>query len=291
MKKSIYNILLITGLVTSEHDPKVNYMLRALLQSTGRFKVKITEEFSGATEETLNKYDAVIVNYDGKEAVDTPYIGWGENAERALYSYTANGGGVIMYHSSIIKGNPALPEEFVNLIGYEFDFNKGCRKSPKLEFTVNYTDNHDITKGLVKTWTTPCDDLFVNMRPVPGSNVTVLATVFDALEDYDYGKMQKHLIASFEGTDFAAMPGVNAYAPVIWTNTYGKGHVVSIFIGHGPDTIRRPPFVAMLARAAEWVSSGEVTIEAPDLNGLNRLRAWPYYSDLTVQDYAALTEY
>jgi hypothetical protein len=46
-----------------------------------------------------------------------------------------------------------------------------------------------------------------------------------------------------------------------------------------------------MARAAEWVCSGEVSIEAPDLNGINRLRAWPYYSDITVQGYAAITEY
>jgi hypothetical protein len=289
MKK--YNILLITGIVTSEHDPKVNYMLRALLQSTGRFKVKITEEFSGATAETLAGYDAVIVNYDGKESLEAPYVGWGENAERTLYDYAKNGGGVIMYHSSIIKGSPALPEEFVKLIGFDFDFENGGRKSPKLEFAVNFTDNHEITKGLVKTWTTPCDDFFTNMRPVPGSDVTVLATVYDALEDYDFGKMQTHRVVEFEGMDFASMPGVNAYAPVAWTNRYGNGRVACVFIGHGPDTIRRQPFVALIARAAEWACSGEVTIAPPDLNGINRLRAWPYYSDITVQGYAALTEY
>lgn len=291
MKKEVYHILLITGLVTSEHDPKVNGMLRFMLESTGRFRVKITEEFTGATAETLAGYDAVLINYDGKESIEAPYVGWGVNAERTLYAYAAAGGGVIVYHSSMIKGSPALPEEFVKLVGYEFDFSNGGRKSPKLEFTVHYTDNHEITSGLKPVWTTSCDDFFVNLKKHREADPVVLATVYDALEDYDFDKMQRHRITEFENMDFASMPGVNTDVPVAWTNTYGKGRVFVVSIGHGPDTIRRQPFVGLVCRAAEWVCSGEVTIESPDINGINRLRAWPYYLDMTVQQYAALTQY
>jgi hypothetical protein len=294
MNKDLYNILLITGLVTSEHDPKVNPMLRVMLESTGRFKVKITEEFTGCTSETLKKYDAVLVNYDGKESVETPYIGWGVNAERAFYNYVAGDGGVIMYHSSIIKGDPALPEEFVKLVGYEFNYSRNGgdgRKSPKLELTVNYTDKHEITRGLTPVWSTAIDDFFVNMKPVPNANITVLATVKDALEDYDFSKMQKHLMERFQNVDFSKLPGINEDAPVIWTNTYGKGRVLSVFIGHGPDTIRRQPFVAMLCRGAEWVCSGKVTLEAPNIDNINRLKAWPYYWDKTVQQYVWETQF
>ncbi len=58
-------VLLITGIVTSEHDPKMNPMIRFLLESTGRFSVKITEEFKGCTAETLEGYDLLFMNYDG----------------------------------------------------------------------------------------------------------------------------------------------------------------------------------------------------------------------------------
>lgn len=47
------NILLITGIVTDEHTPLMNPMIRYMLESTERFKVKITEEFTGCTAETL----------------------------------------------------------------------------------------------------------------------------------------------------------------------------------------------------------------------------------------------
>lgn len=288
----MYNILLITGLVTSEHDPRVNPMLKFMLESTGMFKVRITEEFKGATAETLEGYDAILLNYDGKADLEAPYVGLGVNAERVIYDYVAAGGGIIVYHSAMIKGNPALPEEFVKLVGYEFDFENGGRKSPKLEMVVDINnDSHEITKGLKPGFMTGCDDFFVNLKKHPDCEPTVLATIFDAIEDYDFSTMQKHRIVEFENLDFSALPGINTDVPVAWTNTYGKGRVFAVSIGHGPDTLRRQPFVGMICRAAEWVCSGKVTLEAPDINGENRLRTWPYYVDLTVQQYAALTSF
>ena len=96
MSKDIYNILLVTGIVTSEHDPKVNGMLRRTLESTGRFKVKITEEFKGATAETLEGYDAVLFNYDGKADIHAIDIRIGDTAIKTLCDFVANGGGIII---------------------------------------------------------------------------------------------------------------------------------------------------------------------------------------------------
>ena len=51
-------VLLVTGVVTNEHDyRKVNEQVRILLEATGRFSVKITEEFDGATLKTLESYE------------------------------------------------------------------------------------------------------------------------------------------------------------------------------------------------------------------------------------------
>ena len=63
--------LIVTGQLSPEHDPNTNRLLRRMLESTGLFSVKITEEFRGATAETLSHYDLVILNYDG----DFPYTG------------------------------------------------------------------------------------------------------------------------------------------------------------------------------------------------------------------------
>ena len=134
MVKEKYRILIVTGLVTSEHDPKVNGMLRRTLEATGRFVVKITEEFKGATSKTLEGYDAVLLNYDGKADVSSPYIPLGAQAEQVLCDFVAQGGGIIIYHSSAIAEAKQYPEEFVKMIGGAFRFSGGGRKNPKLSF-------------------------------------------------------------------------------------------------------------------------------------------------------------
>src|ERR1039457_38183 len=54
--------LIITG--QNGHDWRgTTPILRKLLEDTGRFEVRITEEFRGAGPETLAPYDLVIVNY------------------------------------------------------------------------------------------------------------------------------------------------------------------------------------------------------------------------------------
>ncbi|MDL2294193.1 ThuA domain-containing protein [Ruminococcaceae bacterium OttesenSCG-928-D13] len=286
------NILLITGIVTSEHDPKMVPMIRFLLQSTGRFNVKVTEEFTGATAETLAKYDAVLVNYDGKLDVETPFVGWGANAEQALYDYVANGGGAVMYHSSIIKNAHAFPDAYVKLAGCDFDFAAGGRKTPKLEMVVDVdTEAHEITQGSPKHWMTAQEDFFVNMKWLPDVPVTVLATIRDELSDYEPDKIQPHRRYEFENQDLSALPGMGDDVPVAWTHGFGKGRVFSVSIGHGPDTLKRPAFAGLLCRATEWAASGNVTIPYPDLAGLNRQRAWPYYLDMTITQYADITSF
>ena len=59
--------LIVSGKLTIEHNYReTNDRIRTVLESTGRFDVKVTEEFRGATKETLDGYDLVIFDYDGK---------------------------------------------------------------------------------------------------------------------------------------------------------------------------------------------------------------------------------
>ena len=122
-------------------------------------------------------------------------------------------------------------------------------------------------------------------------DITVLATIKDAVEDYDPEFTQPHRRAEFAGLDIASLPGINEEVPVIWVHHYGKGRVMGVSIGHGPDTLRRPNYVGLLARGCEWCATGECTIPYPDLAGWKRLNAWPYYKDITWQDWAKLTSF
>ncbi len=293
MSKEQYKILIISGYVSMDHDPRVSEWLRTMLESCGRFDVYITEDFYGCTAETLESYDAVIVNTSGFNR-DMKFVGWGKAAEKALVDFVKSGKGAIFYHGSAMMGN-RMSAEYLDMIGVDFDHDKGFRKSPKLDMVVDFHYGSPITDGLAPaSWGTPCDDLFVPVGIVPtAENVQVLATVYDALEDYDDSKMQKHILQVFneKGEAYADLPNINQDQPVAWTNSYGEGRVFCCSIGHGPDTIRRAPFVALMCRGVEWACSGEVTIDPPDLQFENRFRVWPYYLDVTTRDIARLMEF
>lgn len=290
MSKEIYKVLIVTGIVTSEHDPKVTSMLRRTLESTGRFKVKITEEFRGATAETIEGYDAILINYDGKESVTAPFVPLGQTAVNTISDFVKNGGGVIIYHSSAIAQDPAYPKEFIQMMGADFKFSNGGRKNPKFSFRIDTVKGDPICEGMPDYWMTAQDDLFVNIQWLEDSNVEVLATVRDDAADYDTSKMQKHLARDYEGIDLTALENINQDAPVVWKNTYGKGRVFVPFIGHGPDTIRRVEFVSLLCRGTEWACCGEVTIPFPDIQNERRFAAWPYYDNVSITTLGKLTE-
>src|SRR5262249_48954437 len=79
--------LLITG--QNNHDWRgTTPILRNLLEDTGRFEVRVIEDFRGAGPETLAPYDVVVVNYyDGRK----PELRWGERADKALIDFVAGG--------------------------------------------------------------------------------------------------------------------------------------------------------------------------------------------------------
>jgi len=280
----LIQVLIITGIVTSEHDPRVSRMLARMLESTGRFEVRITEEFRGATQETLASYDLVLINYDGKETVHHPAVPLGQSAERAIIDFVESGKGLIFYHSSVFL--EAWPKSFARLIGGVFDFAEGSRKTPYLDFMVDLDGNHAITKDLDSHLQVIQDDLFILAHWDEAAQVDVLATVYDDI--HAYGKIPLHMQSDYEGKDLSRLHGIGTAVPVAWTNRFGHGRVFTVTIGHGPDTIHRPGFVSLLCCGAEWAAVGEVTLPPPDLSGENRFRAWPFYSDLTITEMAAL---
>ena len=81
--------LIITG--QNGHDWRATTpVLKQALEETGRFEVRVTEEFRGAGPETLAPYDVAIVNYfeRGQAA-----LRWGERADNALLEFVRSGKG------------------------------------------------------------------------------------------------------------------------------------------------------------------------------------------------------
>jgi len=89
-------ILIITGQDAHPWREASPY-LRGLLDETGKFEVRVTEEFHGAGPETLAAYDAAVLVYsDEKLAVPT----WSEMTRNALLAFVASGKGLVVYHHS-----------------------------------------------------------------------------------------------------------------------------------------------------------------------------------------------
>lgn len=272
------NILLVTGLVTAEHQGRVmKEKLRELLEATGRFNVVIVEEFRNITPEFLELYDAILINYDGKTWPTEHARRFGDQTEAAVYDFVAKGKGIIFYHSSIWV-DPDWPDEWRKLLGGYCAMDKGCRRCPKDDHFVEVMDeNHPITKDIDKKWMNVFDDLFTHVIIHPEADVHVLCSIYDDVENYKVpGFPPPHHPVDIPDGDLNKMEGVNQYTPVIWTNKYGEGRAFVTSIGHW-EALDRFNFITMLVRGAEWAASGEVTLGRPNRSGDNRLKLFPYY--------------
>ncbi|MBO5657246.1 MAG: ThuA domain-containing protein, partial [Agathobacter sp.] len=136
-------VLLVTGIVTKEHKPHMNEYIRRLLQSTDRFEVKITEEFKGATKSTLEDYDLVILNYEGKFWPNEPEAKrFGEETEAALLDFVHSGKGLVVFHSTVWL-DPKWPDAFWEMYGGRCSYEACSRRNPTSDVVVkNVNPNH-----------------------------------------------------------------------------------------------------------------------------------------------------
>ena len=134
--------LLITGQDKHPWRETTPY-LREILNRTGKFEVRITEEFHGATAETLAPYDVAILNYSD-EKLDVPK--WGPATREALLNFVRSGKGLVVYHHSAASFQDW--EEFEKLAGCVWRTTQS-HHSPVHDYRVDIRDaNHPITRGM-----------------------------------------------------------------------------------------------------------------------------------------------
>jgi type 1 glutamine amidotransferase len=256
-------LLIISGENSYEHDwTGVNNLLRAQLLATGRFDVRVIEDFSSATSATLEPYDVVLINYLGRwNYTDEHEKRWGPVAEKALFDYVADGGGVVVYHASFNMGSPSWPE-FERLAGGTMRPFHGSRRSPPNGFMVHVVDReHPVTAGMREYYWALQEDMYTNMYWHPDAKIRVLAAAYDDANSYEPAKAgPKYPARMYTPESLAQMAGLNEEHPQVWTVEYGKGRVFCISLGHGPDTLQYDGTKGLIARGAEWAATGEVTI-------------------------------
>jgi type 1 glutamine amidotransferase len=238
--------LIITGQNVPSHDWRgTTPVLRKLLEDTGRFEVRVTEEFRGGGPETLAPYDVVVLNYYD---LGKPELRWGERAENALLNYVRSGKGLVVYHFATAACNGS--EEFDKMFAGAWRPNNG-HHSARHDYTVTIRDpQHPITRGMKASFPQGNDELYANLRWQPAGAFHVLATAWDDHKLYKPGEKQP-------------LPGAGLDQPMLWTVNYGSGRVFATVLGHDPAAMTMPGFIATLTRGTEWAATGEVTIPLP----------------------------
>jgi type 1 glutamine amidotransferase len=232
--------LIISG--QTGHDWRtVNPLLRKALEDTGRFEVRVMEEFRGAGPETLAPYDLVVLNYSDWRK---PGLRFGERADNALLDFVKSGKGLVLYHFSASAFDGWA--EFEKLSGANWRPGAG-QHSAAHDFTVQIVDpNHPITAGLPGKLVQTHDELYANLKWQPEGCCHILATAWD---DYSLYKNPQQPIT-----------GAGKAEPVLWTVDYGKGRVFADALGHDGPAVQTPAFLATFARGAEWAATGRVTL-------------------------------
>ena len=237
-------VLIITG--QNGHDWRgTTPVLRKQLEDTGRFEVRVTEEFRGAGPETLAPYDVVVLNYYEKKK---PELRWGERADKALLTFVRSGKGLVIYHFSTAAFEGW--QEYEKMSGGNWRPNNG-HHSAAHDFVVDIKDTeHPVTRGMKASFPEAHDELYANLRWQPEGTYHVLATAWDDHSLYN-GKAKQPI------------PGKGLNQPMLWTVQYGNGRVFGTALGHDAPAQENLGCKTVFVRGTEWAATGNVTIPLP----------------------------
>ena len=135
-------VLIITG---QDAHPwrEVSPFLRGILTETGKFEVRVTEEFRGSSLETLIPYDVAVLVYSD-EKLDIQK--WSQSTRDALTTYVSSGKGLVVYHHSAASFQDW--PEYEKLVGCIWRTGQS-HHSPVHDYQVDIRDSdHPITRGL-----------------------------------------------------------------------------------------------------------------------------------------------
>ena len=232
-------VLILTGY--NMHDWRtITTALREMLERTGRFEVRVSEEPAGSDDVTFRGYDVLVLNYTNYKGIFGPT--WPTETRQAFLRFLRSGKGVVAYHPAC----GAFEEwpEYDKVLGGTWRENGA--HAPYHTFQVEFKDReHPVTEGLPKSFP-QTDELYHGLTMQPG--IHVLASAFDDPNNC---------------TDKEPPTcGSGKMEPVIWTNRYGNGRVFHTILGHDMTSISSPGFISTFQRGAEWAASGKVTIAA-----------------------------
>jgi uncharacterized protein len=232
--------LLLTGANNHDWRRSAPYC-RTLLESSGRFSVKLSEQPDEALMNTaLEQTQLFFLDYNGPP--------WSEQAQERFTARIAGGVGLVILHAA----NNSFPgwRDYEAMCGLLFREAEGSGHGDFHTFTVTpEAPEHPITRGLAPFVTT--DELYHRLVSAAGASFEVLARAYAD----------------------PARRGSGQHEPVALVSRYGEGRIFQLGLGHvwpgdpkgdylGASMIafEQPGFQALLLRGAEWAATGGVSL-------------------------------
>jgi uncharacterized protein len=218
-------VLIVTGFDAGAHKWRdTTQQTTQILESSGRFEVKVSEDIGIFESSSLDHYDVVVLNYGFWTAPEPS-----EEAKEAILNYVKSGKGLVALHFACSSFQEW--DEYRELLGRVWVRGTGGH-GPRGEFTVKIDKpEHPITAGLAEF--TADDELYAKLSG--DAEIEVLAS---AHSDWS-GKVE----------------------PIVFVKPYGKGRVVHNVLGHDTRARENPAYQALLRRGVEWAATGKATLK------------------------------
>lgn len=232
--------LLITGV--NNHNWKFTSRVhKDTLEATGRFHVDIVEKPDEFFKDPsgLNRYQVFIVDYNNQGQ----NVEWGDAAKKHFADAVRAGAGVVAIHAANNSWKGwADWEKMVGLVWRE-----GAGHGKVHRFDVDIVDaDHPVTSGL-PVFKDHLDELYHGLSNPQQVRPRLLMQAMSSAESGGTGKFE----------------------PMSWTLQFDGGRVFTTALGHvwvGDQASKRsvldPQFRALIARAAEWAATGNVSLPA-----------------------------
>jgi len=261
-------ILLVHGTGRGHNCGQYVDAVSGILTAPGIFDVdKLAYPSSPVDEKALDSWRPRFSDYD---AVVWTLVGGrlSETAKSDFETYIESGGGLLVLHACV-----AVFEDwnaYTKMIGlgwrhagsgfHIFLTEDGdiVKTTPWMGVGAGHTkehpfqirsrqSDHPIMRGIPDLWMHGTDEFYYGMRG-PAENLSILASAFATKEQWGSGD----------------------HEPILWTTSYGKGRVATSVLGHCEhytphrDAVHCVGYQALIARSAEWVATGDVTIGVPE---------------------------
>ena len=227
-RKETIRVLIVDGF--SNHDWKqTTWMVRHILEETGRFEVTVSTAPNTADSLSRTSWDPAFGQYavviQNTNNIQDTALHWPRRVEQRLEAYVRGGGGLYVLHSA----NNAFASwpQYDTIIGlgwrprgtgYALQLDstdhitrippgqgEGTNHGERFDAVIHIVNTHPINQGYPQRWRTASIELYRYARG-PAENITVLSAATD----------------SVTGRIF----------PVEWVVRYGKGRVYASSMGH-----------------------------------------------------------